>query len=59
MPTSPRARARVRAALTSAPPRSALESLLVAKQVTTYCRQINRFAGQSMSKLLVASALQK
>jgi len=41
------------------PEPSRLQSLLVSKQIHTYCDQINRFAGNSFSKIFLAGSLHK
>jgi len=41
------------------PEPSRLQSLLVGKQIHTYCDQINRFAGNSFSKIFLAGSLHK
>lgn len=41
------------------PEPSRLDALLAANQINTYCQQINRFAGQSFTKLFLAGSLHK
>ena len=38
---------------------SRLNSLLLAKQVSTYCGQVNQFSGNSFSKLFLAGSFHK
>lgn len=38
---------------------SRLQSLLMSKQITTYCKQVNFFSGNSFSKLFLAGSLHK
>lgn len=38
---------------------SRLESLLITKQMNTYCEHINRYAGKSFQKLFLASKFHK
>lgn len=40
-------------------PPSRLESLLITKQINTYCDQINRFTGKSFEKLFLVGSLHK
>ena len=41
------------------PEPSRLESLMISKQISHYCHQINAFAGMSFSKLFLASSLRE
>ena len=41
------------------PQPSRLEALLISNQIDQYCKQINRHAGQSFTKLFLAGSLQK